>query len=287
MAQMQSIARWCCGSVVVVVVTMLTFGVGVGQARGVNATKYYEDTEGNLCVGVEEIGGFPKNCAWGALTGKENTGAGYRILENVTGKEDTAYGYASLLEDEKGSENTGVGMNSCFHDTSGSGNTCVGVESSLRNKTGNGNVSVGGGSLQFNNSGSNNTAIGGGALVELLEGSANIALGSEAGGAFTTNESHNIDIGNRGEKGDSQIIRIGSEQAKTFVAGIYEKTVKTPTCSVIVSSTGQLGCKSSADAASVTDAALQREQTRGEHLQSQIDQLASELRALRKEVAAR
>jgi hypothetical protein len=286
LADMQSIARWFGGSLTVVTVTMLVCGAGISQARGINATTYYEDTEGNMCVGVEEFGGFPASCAWGTQKGREDTGAGYKVLDdNREGIQDTALGYASLLEDETGSGNTGVGMNSCFHNTSGGGNTCIGVESGLRNKTGDGNTSVGVNTLELNKTGGENTAIGGGALQELLEGSSNIAIGAHAGGKFTTNETDNIDIGNRGEEGDSNIIRIGAEQSKTFIAGIYETTVPAPSCSVVVSSTDQLGCKSSEAPSPMVAAALQREQTRGEHQQSEIDQLESELRALRKEVA--
>jgi hypothetical protein len=126
-------------------------------------------------------------------------------------------------------------------------------------------------------------------LEELLEGSSNIALGLHAGDAFASNESDNIDIGNEGEKGDNNIIRIGSEQSKAFVAGIYGTTVSSPSCSVVVSSVGQLGCETSlsapSDDAMVTE--LHQEHARGERQQREIDQLAGELRALRKELAGR
>jgi hypothetical protein len=284
---MQLVARWFGGPAVVGMMAMLVFGAGLSQARGVNATHYYEDTDGDMCVGVEEVGGFPTSCDWSAQSGKEDTGAGYKVLQdNASGVQDTALGYASLLEDETGDGNTGVGMNSCFHDTTGGANTCIGVESGLRNKTGGGNVSVGVNSLELNRAGDSNTAIGSNALQELLEGSSNIAVGEQAGAAFTGSETDNIDIGNRGETGDENIIRIGAEQAKTFVAGIYEATVKAPSCSVVVSSAGQLGCNTSEGKSSALLAALKREQTRGERQQSQIDDLADELRALRKEVLA-
>jgi hypothetical protein len=284
---MQLFARWFGGSLIVVTMAILVFGAGLSQARGVNATHYYEDTDGNVCVGVEEVGGFPASCDWSTQTGKEDTGAGYKVLEdNTSGVQDTALGYASLLEDETGDGNTSVGMNSCFHDTTGGANTCIGVESGLRNKTGGGNVSVGVNSLELNRAGSSNTAIGGNALQELLEGSSNIAIGEQAGAAFTGSETDNIDIGSRGDAGDENIIRIGAEQSKTFVAGIYETTVKAPSCSVVVSSVGQLGCNTAEAKSSAVVAALKREQARGDRQQSQIDQLADELRALRKEVAA-
>jgi hypothetical protein len=279
----------CIAPSMLTVVAVMAFSVGTSQARGINATKYYEDTEGNMCVGAEEVGGFLKSCAWGAQKGKENTGAGYKVLEdNATGNRDAGFGYGSLLENESGSYNTGDGYNSCFHDTSGSNNTCTGYSALLRVKTGGYNTATGSEALFFDTSGSENVGVGGGALRELPEGSSNIALGMSAGAAFTGKESNNIDIGNHGVKEDQNIIRIGSEQSKTFVAGIYEKTVGSPSCHVVVSSVNQLGCESSAVAPDIAPTSEQKqEHAQLERQQNEIDKLTSELHELRGELAGR
>jgi hypothetical protein len=285
---MKRIGRCAALGVLTAMAVVVTCGTGVSQARGVFATKYYEDTEGNLCVGVETAGGFPSSCEWGAQKGTENTGTGYRVLnDNTSGSRNAAFGFGALLEDESGGYDTAVGFNSCFHNISGINNTCIGASSQLRNTTGKNNTSVGGTSLFHDTSGGENTAIGVGALEELLEGSANIAVGEAAGDAFTGKESGNIDIGNKGEKGDNDIIRIGSAQSKAYIAGVYEKTVSSPSCGVVVSSVGQLGCKTTpsppSDTAMITE--LNQEHARGERQQHEIDQLAGELRALRGEIA--
>jgi hypothetical protein len=279
----------------VMAVAVMAFSAGSSQARGINATKYYEDTLGNLCVGVAETGGFLEGCAWGAQKGKENTGAGYKVLEdNTTGNDDTGFGYGSLLENSSGLNNTGDGYNSCFHDTSGTNNTCVGFSAQLRVKTGENDTATGSSALFHNTTGSENVGIGAGALYELLEGSNNVALGTNAGELLTTT-SNNVDIANKGVAGDAGTIRIGtkSTQTRAFMAGIYETTIQQPGCYVLVNSAGQLGCKAAEIESKVSGgespalaSQLVHERTRAEYQQSEINQLASELRSLRRVVDA-
>jgi hypothetical protein len=70
-----------------------------------------------------------------------------------------------------------------------------------------------------NSTGGENTAIGRAALFHNTSGSQNIALGVNAGLNLTTGD-HNIDIGNAGDADDSDTIRIGATQDRTFIAGI-------------------------------------------------------------------
>jgi hypothetical protein len=71
-------------------------------------------------------------------------------------------------------------------------------------------------------------------------------LGNGAGGNLTTG-SNNIDIGNAGIAGESDTIRIGGSQTKTFIAGIDITGVNegSPTAVFINTATGQLGTVSS------------------------------------------
>ena len=101
-----------------------------------------------------------------------------------------------------GSQNTGIGYEALYKNTSGFNNTGIGY-----------NV------LGNNTSGAENTAVGANALAQNFSGSWNIALGMNAGMNITTGSS-NIDIGNNvGQTSDNNIIRIGSGQAQTYIAG--------------------------------------------------------------------
>ena len=81
------------------------------------------------------------------------------------------------------------------------------------------NTANGAYALNHDTSGSGNTANGAQALQNNTSGSNNIALGYLAGYYITTG-SYNIDIGNTGFSTDTNIIRIGSGQSQTFIAGV-------------------------------------------------------------------
>jgi hypothetical protein len=66
--------------------------------------------------------------------------------------------------------------------------------------------------------GNSNSAFGNGALQNLTSGSNNITIGDGAGSNLTTG-SNNVYIGNPGITSESNIIRIGSTQTATFIAG--------------------------------------------------------------------
>jgi Chaperone of endosialidase len=118
------------------------------------------------------------------------------------------------------------------------------VSALANNGSGRYNVAAGWNALYFNK-GNDNTAIGSFALQDNGSGGNNIALGVEAGFYLTTG-SNNIEIGNPGNAGEGNTIRIGVEgtQAATYIAGIFNATV-TGGCQVVVASTGQLGCVTS------------------------------------------
>ncbi len=132
--------------------------------------------------------------------------------------------------------------------TSAQNNTFVGGNSGAKVTTGSANTAVGLGSL-FNattgaaNAGSN-VAIGYNSLSIITTGTFGIALGASAGSGHTTSDSSNIDIGNTGTSGQSNVIRIGTQgtgsgqQNTAFMAGITGATAAGSP--VAVSSTGQL-----------------------------------------------
>jgi hypothetical protein len=89
--------------------------------------------------------------------------------------------------------------------------------------------------------GSKNTAVGSGALANST-GTKNLAIGFQAGGALIGN--NNIYIGSAGVGTESQTMRLGVAQTRTFIAGIAGASVRGTTVE-IDTSTGQLGVTSS------------------------------------------
>jgi hypothetical protein len=156
-----------------------------------------------------------------ASTGSDDTAAGFNALNgNTIGSHDTAVGYEALNHNTTGADNTANGNAALFSNTNGAQNTANGSLALEFNTSGSGNLAEGYRALEQNTNGSFNVASGAGALVGLKNGSNNIALGYYAANNFAGNESGNIDIGNGGTLGDQNIIRIGSGQTQTYIAGV-------------------------------------------------------------------
>ena len=152
-------------------------------------------------------------------SGSFNTANGYGVLYNNTnGSFNTANGTAALFSNTSGSENTANGYGALYKNTSGFANTANGYSAFQGNTIGSFNTANGVNALYSNTNGGNNTAIGVAALYNNTSGNYNIALGYEAGENITTGSS-NFDIGNQGLATDTNIIRIGSGQSQTFIAG--------------------------------------------------------------------
>ncbi len=138
-------------------------------------------------------------------------------------------------------KNTATGFQALQQNTTGTHNTATG-ESALKNNTTSNNSTADGFQALFHNTtGANNTAIGFHALFN-NNGSSNIAVGSSAGVNLSTG-SNNIDIGNPGAAGESNTIRIGSTQTRTFMKGI--SAVAVTGTAVVVNAGGQLGVAAS------------------------------------------
>ena len=137
----------------------------------------------------------------------------------ATGEDNTAVGDNALLFNTSGFQNVACGMAALEHNTSGWRNVANGRYALTSNTKGSFNVAVGDGALFANTSGSNNTAIGYSALVNHTGGYANVALGYNAGSKIFVGN-NNIDIGNTGLATDDNVIRIGTGQSTTFIAGV-------------------------------------------------------------------
>src|ERR1039457_2722947 len=206
---------------------------GGNTAEGTNALFSLTSGTYNTAIGYEAL--------YGNTTGKYNAANGaYALTANTTGTNNTANGVSALQDNTIGSDNTADGEGALGMNISGSNNTATGWDALASNTAGS-NTANGYQALFGNTSGGNNTANGAGALQNNSTGSNNIALGVNAGQNLTTG-SNNVDVGNTGVAGESNTIRIGTEntQKKAFVAGISGVTVASGVA-VIVGSNGQLG----------------------------------------------
>jgi hypothetical protein len=159
----------------------------------------------------------------------ENTAIGYQALySNVDGIANVANGFQALRYNTNGNYNTANGKFALEYNTTGSENVADGHDALRYNTTGSYNTANGSSALYTNTSGNNNVADGALALYSNTSGSNNIALGYQAGYNLTTGSS-NIDIGNMGVAGDNSIIRIGTTQPATFLAGNVYGTSFNPT----------------------------------------------------------
>ena len=113
----------------------------------------------------------------------------------------------------------------------------MGVDAQVFNATGSANTAMGVNALANNTAGSNNTAVGFKALKKST-GSKNIVIGYQAG-VTLTNGNNNVYIGNSGNGDESQTIRVGTAQTRTFMAGI--NTAGVSGTAVVVDANGQLG----------------------------------------------
>ena len=157
------------------------------------------------------------------------TGSGHNI----------GLGYGTLSQLTSGADNTAIGVEAIFQDTTGSENTACGVNTMINNTVGGYNSAYGGLSLYNNLGGSYNTALGYSALGINTSGSNNIAIGYQAGYNLTSG-TNNICIGNPGASADSNTTRIGTNQTRAFISGIFGATSASGV-RVFVNSSGQLG----------------------------------------------
>jgi endosialidase-like protein len=237
-------------------------------AEGDNALLSLTTGEANTAVGFDALASNTtgtSNTASGAgslvfnTTGSANTADGFRALKYNTANFNTAVGFETLFFNTTGAQNTATGAVALENNTTGSNNTADGFQALLLNTTGTQNSATGGSALKsnttasnntadgfqalsHNTTGANNTAIGYNALLN-NNGSSNIAVGSSAGANLTSGNNNNIDIGNGGVQGESNTIRIGSAQLRTFVKGISGAAVSGAT--VVINAGGQLGVSAS------------------------------------------
>jgi hypothetical protein len=199
-----------------------------------------EDALFSLTAGIGNTAmGF--NALYNNTDGGPNTAYGFRALySNITGSENVAIGYNALANNMTGGSNTAVGLAALSLNTTGGNNVAVGVLALNRNTQGTENTAIGRGAMENNTTGSLNIAIGPGALQGATPGNQNIAVGWNAGSNLTND--NKIVIGNPGQSGESQTIRIGEPPVHnaTFIAGI-SRTPLASGVAVVIKDNGKLG----------------------------------------------
>ena len=220
-----------------------------GQAALLSLTTgAFNTAVGWLSLRSNTEGDFNTGVGAGALffnTGNENTATGVgALLSNTTGTGNTANGALALFSNTTGFSNTANGVSALFSNTTGENNTATGVSALGGNTTGRDNTAHGAGALLSHTTGNDNTAIGSQALFSNTTGISNIALGASAGSTITTG-SNNIHIGHVGDAPDSDTIRIGQTQTRTFIGGIFGQTTAGAAIPVLIDAAAQLGTQSS------------------------------------------
>jgi len=166
--------------------------------------------------------------SWGALPPNNDTSD----LRSNTGG-----GTGALISNSTGFNNTAYGVFGLENNTTGSANTVSGSRALQENTTGNNNTASGMRALHDNTTGNSNTALGYQALQKST-GNSNIAIGTNAG-LNLKGGSSNIYLGNAGVASESKTMRLGSNQTRTFIAGIAGTRISGST--VVIKSNGQLG----------------------------------------------
>jgi len=167
---------------------------------------------------------FGFNALFSNTSGSFNTANGTSALYlNTAGIRNTATGTDALYSNTSGNFNVAMGALALFSNTSGSFNTVNGTSALYLNTTGSRNTATGVHALASNATGASNTAIGYLALV-YSTGNKNIALGNGAGAALASGN-RNIYLGHPGATSESKTMRLGSEQTKTYIAGVTTAAV--------------------------------------------------------------
>ena len=154
------------------------------------------------------------------LTGTTLTNTTFDFSPTIT---MTSGGLPFLYSDP--ANNLLIGLYGNLHSTLGggaAGNTSLGAYAMEIISTGSCNTGIGDSALYSVNKGSDNTALGLEAFNNLTTGSNNIAVGYLAGFGLMGNENNNIYIGNQGNAGENNTIRIGTNGVQTaaYIAGV-------------------------------------------------------------------
>src|SRR5262245_36934571 len=208
-----------------------------GDTRGYENTAVGDgpllnNTEGhrNTAIGAAALGGN--------TTGAYNSAVGDdALVNNSTGSYNTAEGVEALSQNTTGLGNTASGAFALDGNTTGYANAATGYQALRTNTAGFANTATGVKALLSNGSGAYNTALGYQALNNST-GSRNLALGYQAGFNLSSGDK-NIYLGSTGAPTESNTMRLGRSQTRTFITGIAGVPISG--AQVTINNNGQLG----------------------------------------------
>jgi hypothetical protein len=193
--------------------------INIGNTNTSAVGNFFVGTAGNSTMAGYNNTAIGYNALVANTNGVNNTASGMNALfENAAGNSNTANGAYALYANTNGTANTALGQKAMYANIGGGFNTASGTDASYSNTNGSYNTVNGAYALWSNTGSSGNTAVGYDALYASTTGSNNIALGYLAGQAIVGGSS-NIDIGSTGNAGDVNIVRIGTSQTATYLAG--------------------------------------------------------------------
>lgn len=170
---------------------------------------------------------------------------GLRFVHNF-GTNNTFLGSSSGNFTLTGQSNNIVGHVAALNITNGFFNQALGDDTLTVLTSGSRNFAGGHSTLHSITSGTSNTAVGFEAGTGIVTGNDNILIGDSCGSALTGADSNNIFMDYVGVAGQSNQIRIGIDQTKTFIVGIRGVTTDVnDAVPVLIDSAGQLGTTSS------------------------------------------
>jgi hypothetical protein len=185
-----------CATDLIRVAVCSVFGFVVMPAFATGSNPVVSDVATNTAMGS-----YALSDNFNGNSGYQNTAAGYAALvENQSGYKNAAFGFETLyhntsgifnagfgsgsLLNANGNYNTAFGADALYTDPDPYGITAIGYKALYANTTngqnGSGNTAVGFEAAQSNQSGYSNTAIGSNALQANTTGSANTAMGLQA-----------------------------------------------------------------------------------------------------------
>jgi hypothetical protein len=223
---------------------------GANTALGANALSSQSFNNGgaawdswNTAIGFQAMGA---NQPTSTLTGDRNTAVGaVSLRSNTTGRINTAVGVDSLQQNTIGDANAALGFEALLGNTTGYSNAAFGTQSLRASGSTYGNTGAGAETLLVLNDGASNTALGWHSFGTLTVGYRNLALGSYAGNLLQSGND-NIYLSHTGAANESATTRIGRDQTRAFIAGVFARTTGSgTTLPVMVDLNGQLGTASS------------------------------------------
>lgn len=226
---------------------------GQNTGLGVDTLRKVTTGSGNTAVGIFALSSNTR--------GMNNVAVGFNALNlNRRGSNNVAIGFGCLRNSQNSNDNIAIGDSALFGGVANENgeNIALGNDSLVALTSGSRNIGIGQNALAFHSGGLSNIFIGCAELnspslivtnnfiaighqLSLRAGDNDILIGNKSGSFIQEGNINNIMIHNFGAIKDSDVIRIGTNQIKTFIEGIFNSNVSGS--QLFIAADGQLGVK--------------------------------------------